>query len=222
MVSVGNMTVDVSAQMVYGNRVPRTAFTTTGAGDSSLTIHAGSYHMALQAAGIARCNIMQYSSMLPADLTITADHDSSGLVTGSVMDTIMAVEHGRYGDVLAACVAYAMLTCRVTGEVVGGVVAERVSTFPEAMCLRAATQRVRNDARASISELYNATFAGDCAIGHTEDVYASHRVSKVYGTVLAAICFTSYSYPILEKISNLLDAPWVACGRSDAEEFRYE
>ena len=51
--------------MIVGQRVPRNFFVTTGKGESDITIHAGSYHMALKDADIEMCNIMQYSSILP-------------------------------------------------------------------------------------------------------------------------------------------------------------
>src|SRR5699024_7217157 len=52
--------------MKIGNRVPETYFETTGSGESDVTIHAGSYHLALREAGIEMANIMTYSSILPA------------------------------------------------------------------------------------------------------------------------------------------------------------
>ena len=46
--------------MKIGNRVPETYFETTGSGESDVTIHAGSYHLALREAGIEMANIMTY------------------------------------------------------------------------------------------------------------------------------------------------------------------
>ena len=54
------------AELVIGTRIPKDYFVTSGAGESDITIHAGSYHLALKDAGIERCNIMTYSSILPS------------------------------------------------------------------------------------------------------------------------------------------------------------
>ena len=51
--------------LLIGNRIPQTFFTTSGVGESDITVHAGSYHLALKEAGIERCNIITYSSILP-------------------------------------------------------------------------------------------------------------------------------------------------------------
>ncbi len=51
--------------LVVGNRIPRDYFVTTGSGESDITVHAGSYHLALKSAGIEMANIMTYSSILP-------------------------------------------------------------------------------------------------------------------------------------------------------------
>ncbi|MBN2212904.1 MAG: arginine decarboxylase, partial [Bacteroidales bacterium] len=44
--------------MVVGNRIPKDYFITKGTGESDIAIHAGSYHLALKAAGIEMANIM--------------------------------------------------------------------------------------------------------------------------------------------------------------------
>ena len=51
--------------MIIGQRVPRRFFVAIGRGESDVTVHAGSYHLALKDAGIEMCNIMKYSSILP-------------------------------------------------------------------------------------------------------------------------------------------------------------
>ena len=48
-----------------GNRIPKDFFWTTGSGESDITIHAGSFHLALKEAGISNFNIMSYSSIMP-------------------------------------------------------------------------------------------------------------------------------------------------------------
>ena len=51
--------------ILVGNRIPKDYFITKGTGESNIAIHAGSYHLALQQAGIEMVNIITYSSILP-------------------------------------------------------------------------------------------------------------------------------------------------------------
>ena len=76
--------------LVIGNRIPRRFFWTSGIGESDITIHAGSYHLALKEAGIERYNIMVYSSILPSIAEESVRPKDSEIVYGSVMETIMA------------------------------------------------------------------------------------------------------------------------------------
>ena len=46
-------------KLVVGNRIPKDYFVTSGIGESEITIHAGSYHVALRDAGIEKQNIMK-------------------------------------------------------------------------------------------------------------------------------------------------------------------
>ena len=50
-------------ELIIGNRIPKDYFITKGTGQSDLTVHAGSYHLALKEAGVEMCNIMTYSSI---------------------------------------------------------------------------------------------------------------------------------------------------------------
>ena len=49
-----------SDQVLVGCRIPKDYFVTKGHGESDITVHAGSYHLALKEAGIEMCNIMTY------------------------------------------------------------------------------------------------------------------------------------------------------------------
>lgn len=80
---------------LVGNRIPRDYFVTSGIGESDITIHAGSYHLALKNAGIEMCNIITYSSILPG---IAREIEKPrGLTHGSVMESIMAVSTAEKG-----------------------------------------------------------------------------------------------------------------------------
>ena len=81
--------------IIVGNRIPRSFFWTSGIGESDITVHAGSYHLALKEAGIERYNIMVYSSIMPA-IAIETEKPSYDEVThGSVLESITAVASGK-------------------------------------------------------------------------------------------------------------------------------
>ena len=47
--------------VLIGCRIPKDYFITKGHGESDITIHAGSYHLALRDAGIEMCNLVYVS-----------------------------------------------------------------------------------------------------------------------------------------------------------------
>ena len=61
--------VHAMPSILTGQRIPKDYFVTKGKGESDITVHAGSYHLALREAGIEMCNIMTYSSILPSIAT---------------------------------------------------------------------------------------------------------------------------------------------------------
>jgi len=80
---------DAGANLIIGNRIPKDYFITKGRGESDITFHAGSYHLALKEAGIESYNIMTYSSILPGVARLVKKPQS--YTHGSVMETIMSV-----------------------------------------------------------------------------------------------------------------------------------
>ena len=92
--------------LVVGNRIPRKFFWTSGVGESDITIHAGSYHLALKEAGIEKFNIMVYSSILPSIAVESSKPVNDEVVYGSVMETIMAVSSGESGKFFKQKTAY--------------------------------------------------------------------------------------------------------------------
>src|SRR3989338_6402732 len=108
--------------LTIGNRIPKDFFVTSGTGESDITIHAGSYHLALKDAGIEKCNIITYSSILPA---IAQKVEKPGnLVHGSVMETIMATADSKKGKRATAGIIFGWLYNKITGEKYGGIVCE--------------------------------------------------------------------------------------------------
>jgi len=81
--------------ILIGNRIPKNFFITRGKGESNITIHAGSYHLALKDAGIEMANIMTYSSILPK-IAIKISKPKS-IEDSCVIESIMTVATGKKG-----------------------------------------------------------------------------------------------------------------------------
>lgn len=168
----------------FGCRIPREYFVTDGSGESDITIHAGSYHLALKEAGIEMCNIMVYSSIMPE---IAKEIKKPTLVHGSVMETIMAVANAKKGKLATAGIVFGWLHDRKTGKRYGGLVCEYNGDLTEA---KAGAQL-----RASLDELYYNGFSEKYELKNPRLIIKSIKVKRKYGTALVAICFTSYVWP---------------------------
>ena len=174
--------------LVIGNRIPKDYFITKGTGESDITIHAGSYHLALKNAGIERANIMTYSSILPSIANLVDQPES--FTHGAVMETIMAVAHGSKNERVSAGIIYGWLYDRITGEKFGGLVCEHNGNYKVPV--------LEEMLRASLDELYYNGFEEDYSMGKITLLRESFIPRKKYGTVLVALCFTNYFYPILQ------------------------
>jgi arginine decarboxylase len=185
-----NSTVEVNNYMsgvVVGNRVPKDYFITKGTGESDIAIHAGSYHLALKAAGIEMANIMTYSSILPG---IANKISRPGHIEhGCVMETIMAVANGHKGERISAGIIYGWLTQRDTGKRYGGLVCEHNGNYT--------LEDMKNKLSASLNELYYNGFEKEFSLGQIELITQSFVPEKEYGTTLVALCFTNYLVPII-------------------------
>ncbi|MFP4664451.1 MAG: pyruvoyl-dependent arginine decarboxylase [Bacteroidales bacterium] len=178
---------ELAKGLLIGNRIPKDYFITHGVGESDITVHAGSYHLALKSAGIERANIMTYSSILPG---IANEIPKPGLYEhGAVMESIMAVATGNCGNRVSAGIIYGWLKSRITGERYGGLVCEHNGTYdlPE-------LQRLLY---ASINELYYNGFEEDFELLQPQVISESFVPEKRFGTALVAICFTNYLYPLI-------------------------
>lgn len=175
---------------IVGNRIPKDYFVTSGIGQSDIAVHAGSYHLALKDAGIEMANIMTYSSILPGMATEISK--PSEITHGEVMESIMAVANGKKGERLSAGIIYGWLTERKTGQRYGGLVCEHNGNYTE--------QELERLLRLSINELYTNGFEENYSLSDFNIIKRSFVPLKTYGTVLVALCFTSYFYPILETL----------------------
>lgn len=172
--------------MIFGNRIPKTYFITSGVGESDITLHAGSYHLALREAGIEMANIITYSSILPkGSYQVTKP---ASIFHGEVMETITAVASCQYGEQATAGLIFARLTDN-SGNDFGGLVCEYNGPLPE--------NEVLNHLEEMLQELYTNGY-DHLELG--EHIVLTRAVTpiKMYGTALVALCFTSYDYPELE------------------------
>lgn len=173
--------------ILIGNRIPKDYFVTKGKGESDITIHAGSYHLALKEAGIESYNIMTYSSILPGIATEVAP--PTGLVHGSVMESIMAVAHSKKGERATAGIIYGWLFDKQTGEKFGGIVCENYGSFTK--------EEIGETLHQSLNELYFNGFSEKYELRDIRLTVESFVPEKKHGTALVAICFTNYVFPVI-------------------------
>lgn len=173
--------------VLFGNRIPKDFFITSGTGESDITVHAGSFHLALKDAGIERCNIITYSSILPGIAKEIEKPDN--LVHGSVMETIMASADTRKGERATAGIIFGWLFDRHTGEKYGGLVCEYHGNKEEAT----ATESLKM----SLDELYENGFSENYEIRDVKIITRSIVPSKRFGTAMVALCFVNYTYPVI-------------------------
>lgn len=164
---------------------PKQFIITKGSGESNLTIHAGSYHMALYDAGIHEYNIITYSSILPKDAELRTFDQVDMPLFGSEMPCIAARMDGHLGDHISAGIAYAWLYNDLEmNERIGGIVCE--------LGANSSTELLEERLRKIIQELKDSTF-GKYVIGNVEVITEGLNVSKMFGTVIVSICFLNFN-----------------------------
>lgn len=174
--------------IISGPRIPKDYFVTKGIGQSDITTHAGSYHLALKQAGIEMCNIMVYSSILPK---IATEIERPEILThGSVMECIMATANTTYGTRATAAIMSGLLYHKKTGEKFGGLVCEYSGSKTEADAIY--------ELRQSLNELYVNGYSDHYYLNNINTIAESFVPEKKYGTAIVALCFVNYLYPILK------------------------
>jgi len=173
--------------LVVGNRIPKDYFITKGTGESDITVHAGSYHLALKKAGIEMANIMTYSSIMPQIAREVPKPDN--IIHGAVMESIFAVANGEKGQRLTAGIVYGWLYDKKTGQKYGGLVCEHNGNYP--------VDEIEHLLKSSINELYVNGFDNQYDLRDITLLTETFIPQKKYGTALVAICFVNYFYPIL-------------------------
>lgn len=172
-----------------GTRVPKDYFVATGKGESDITVHAGSYHLALRDAGIEMCNVITYSSILPA--CANEVQRPTELIHGSVLETIMAVSTSRKGKRATAGIIWGWLFDRDSGEKHGGLVCEYNGNLSPA--------HAEEQLRESLHELYSNGYSESFQLDDIELHLESFTPRKRFGTAIVSLCFLNHYIPVLES-----------------------
>ncbi len=176
-------------RLLAHQRIPKDYFVTKGKGESDLTVHAGSYHFALQNAGIMNFNIITYSSVLPAIATEIQKPDE--LTFGSVMETIMAVATAKKDEIATAGIVYGWLYNKKTKEKEGGLVCEYNGNLSE--------KTAKENLNKMIRDLYEKCYSTEFELKEIKFLTESFVPKKKFGTALVALCFINYLYPLMEE-----------------------
>lgn len=185
-----------SDHIMFGTRIPMHYFATTGYGETDLGSgadpwHTGSFDLALQMAQIENFNILNYSSVIPPEsIEITIDQAKPLYRHGAVLETIMASVNGRQGDHLCAGVGTIQVRRRSDGMYLGGFAAEYRG--------HASTVEAREILHQSLIGIVLRRYSPQDVEWFNEKFYIQDVVvKKKFGTVLSALCFITYLYPIL-------------------------
>lgn len=165
------------------NRIPRDYFVTSGKGESDVTVHAGSFDMALMEAGIHNLNIITYSSILPPT---AKEVKRKELPFGAVAETIMGVQSGEKGDRVTAGIIYGWIYKK--GEKLGGLVAECHGDMSK--------EDAEKTLKDSLDGMFKSRFdSNDIELKDITIKIESFTPKKKFGTAIVAIVFMTYDYP---------------------------
>lgn len=166
------------------NRIPHEFFITKGSGCSDLALHPGSYHMALYDAGIAEYNIINYSSVLPANAKLLSIDEVDLPPFGSELCTITACASGNYGEHISAGIIYAWLyNDENLDEKVGGIVCELAGYFQ--------IEELEGRLYSVIKDMHKRTFS-KYFLGEPQAISESLTIDKRFGTALVSMCFVNF------------------------------
>lgn len=174
-----------------GNRIPKGFFVTSGVGQSDITIHAGSYHLALLDAGIEHLNIMTYSSILPS-IAQKINYEPRRIPMGSVLETISAVKSVEGpGQRATAAIMWGWLIDRETESKHGGLVCEYSDSGTE--------EEAKQSLDQSLQELYTNGYKNRFDLRKVEFHSRSVVATKKYATALVTLGFVTYEVPVLQS-----------------------
>lgn len=175
--------------MRIGNRVPGDHFITRGVGESDVTVHAGSYHLALRQAGVEMCNIITYSSILPPGSAEVPLPARESFVHGSVLECIMAESSAERGVRATAGLVWGRLRDD-EGNDVGGLVCEYNGSGEEAW--------VRPHLADMLDELHSNGYE-HLELSDVRCEVVSVVPTKKYGTALVVMGFVGHTVRVSDE-----------------------
>lgn len=178
--------------ITIGPRVPYEFFITSGTGESDYQIHAGSYHKALEKAGIEHANILVYSSILPHIVTeISPSEGMKRINHGAVIEVVQAessVDITTGATRASAAILYTRLIPRKKNiSELGGFVVEYSGNGTEA------------EARENLTRCMDGLYAKHrerYVLSSPKFIFTEIRPTKRFGTALCALVFVSWKIPI--------------------------
>src|SRR5450759_3050961 len=191
----------VMETVVHLTRIPLAYFVTRGYGDTDSGSgidpwETGSYDLALERAQIENFNISTYSSVIPRQayevpIAVARKHFEHG----AVLEAILASMNGTTGEIITAGVGRVYVYKRATGEYLGGFAAEYEGHADP----KGASRVLRQDLEDMVRRRYRLD-AFDFRFDRP--VIASRRVRRSNGTVLAGLCWLTYTVPSLSPLQN--------------------
>jgi len=180
-------------EYLFECRVPKHYFVTSGAGQITQDAGAdhyetGSYDLALLDASIENFNVVKYTSVVPKNAEeIPLDEAKKYFRHGAVLECIMAQMNGPQGEHL--CAGVGRCKCKVNGSYIGGFAAEYEGN--------ASTEKAEKILEKDLQGIVDRRYGKSGEMFDLEFTIRDLVVDDEYGTVLAAICFITYEFPVI-------------------------
>lgn len=177
-------------EMLIGNAIPKDFFLTKGTGQSDIAIHSGSFQLAMSAAGIDMCNIINYtSSMLPQIANKIQKPDF--IEPGTVLQGVVTICNSRRGQRATAGIKYGWLHDRENDERVSGLLFSNWGYYT--------IGDIEEMLDESLREVYNSGYEERFYLSDVKTIIESFTPAKTNGTALVALCFVNYIRPVSIK-----------------------
>ncbi|MCO5555056.1 hypothetical protein L7F22_008596 [Adiantum nelumboides] len=189
-----------SVPFVVGPKVPKHYFVVQGFGQTdegsgSDPWETDSFELALIDAGIKDFNIQLYSSVIPPQAThVSLEAARPYFKHGSVLECIMASKNGKQGDKITAGIGRMQVRQKGANcQVIGGYAVEYKGSAD-----KDGAQRIL---QGDLARIFARQFNKDeYEMFDEQYVVIGHEVEKQFGTVLASICFITFTSPIYLQV----------------------
>lgn len=192
-------TLEGGEGILVGTRIPKDYFLACGFGETNEgggidPWETGAYDLALEEAGIQDFNIVPYTSVVPPEAReISYESAKKYFHHGAVLETIMSQMNGSQGDRLSAGVGQMQILNKKTGKYIGGYAAEYKGHARE--------EQVKEILTSDLMGIFDRRFSHDeYEAVDLKFTIREGEVEKNYGTVLAAICFVTYIFPVYPSL----------------------